>query len=121
MRSMSASPDQPVGFFDSGVGGLTVLHELLVSLPTEDYVYLGDTARVPYGDRTAEELQRFALEDTEYLLEAGAKLIVVACNSASAVALGTIERQLEARGLDIDVIGAVAPATPLAVAGRHKR
>ena len=55
---MSASPEQPVGVFDSGVGGLTVLHELLVSLPTEDYLYLGDTARFPYGDRTADELRR---------------------------------------------------------------
>ena len=116
---MSASPDQPVGVFDSGVGGLTVLHELLVSLPTEDYVYLGDTGRMPYGGRSADELQRFAIENTEYLLESGAKLIVVACNSASSVALGAIERQLEARGLDIDVIGAVAPATQLAVAGSH--
>ena len=79
--------------FDSGVGGLTVLHELLVSLPTEDYVYLGDTARLPYGDRSADELQRFALEITEYLLESGAKLIVVACNSASSVALAALERQ----------------------------
>jgi glutamate racemase len=117
MNAMPVLPEQPVGVFDSGVGGLTVLHELLVSLPTEDYVYLGDTARLPYGDRTARELQGFAVEDTEYLLESGAKLIVVACNSASSVALGAIERALEATDHDIDVIGAVAPATQLAVAG----
>jgi glutamate racemase len=114
---MAVACDQPVGVFDSGVGGLTVLHELLVSLPTEDYVYLGDTARLPYGDRTPDELRGFAVQNTEYLLEAGAKLIVVACNSASSVALGAIEQTLESAGLQIDVIGAVAPATQMAVAG----
>ena len=59
---MTPVVDQPVGVFDSGVGGLTVLHELLVSLPSEDYLYLGDTARFPYGDRTQAELQAFAIE-----------------------------------------------------------
>ncbi len=114
---MSARSEQPVAVFDSGVGGLTVLHELLVSLPTEDYVYLGDTARFPYGDRTQEELRAFALEIAEHLLESGAKLIVVACNAASSTALLTLERHLEATGRDVDVIGVVAPATQLAVAG----
>ncbi len=114
---MSISREQPVAVFDSGVGGLTVLHELLVSLPTEDYLYLGDTARFPYGDRTQEELQAFSIEVADHLLEAGAKLIVVACNAASSAALDVIERHLEAEGLDADVIGVVAPATQLAVAG----
>jgi glutamate racemase len=111
------SPEQPVAVFDSGVGGLTVLHELLVSLPTEDYVYLGDTARFPYGDRTQAELQSFAIEIADHLLAAGAKLIVVACNAASSAALGVLEQHLAAAGLDVDVIGVVAPATQLAVAG----
>lgn len=114
---MRRSPDQPVAVFDSGVGGLTVLHELLVSLPTEDYVYLGDTARFPYGERTQEELQRFAIEITDHLLEEGAKLIVVACNAASSAALSTLERHLADIGHDVDLIGVVAPATQLAVAG----
>ena len=114
---MSARPEQPVAVFDSGVGGLTVLHELLVSLPTEDYVYLGDTARFPYGDRTQDELRAFALEIAEHLLESGAKLIVVACNAASSAALLTLEQHLETTGRDVDVIGVVAPATQLAVAG----
>src|SRR5436305_5338851 len=114
---VSVSPEQPVAVFDSGVGGLTVLHELLVSLPTEDYLYLGDTARFPYGERTQEELQSFATEIAEHLLEAGAKLIVVACNAASAAALGVLEQHLEAGGHDVDVIGVIAPATQLAVAG----
>ena len=65
-------PDQPVAVFDSGVGGLTVLHELLVSLPTEDYIYLGDTARFPYGERSQGELQGFAVEIADHLLELGA-------------------------------------------------
>ena len=103
--------------FDSGVGGLTVLHELLVSLPAEDYVYLGDTARFPYGERSQAELEAFAIEITEHLLGLGAKLLVVACNAASSAALDALERHLEQTGRDIDVIGVVAPATQLAVAG----
>jgi glutamate racemase len=114
---MSARPEQPVAVFDSGVGGLTVLHELLVSLPTEDYVYLGDTARFPYGDRTQRELRAFAIEIAEHLLELGAKLLVVACNAASSAALGALEHYVESAGRDVDVIGVVAPATQLAVAG----
>jgi len=114
---MTVAPEQPVAVFDSGVGGLTVLHELLVSLPTEDYVYFGDNARLPYGNRTAAQLRRFAIEIADHLLEEGAKLLVVACNSASSVALGAIELHLERIGRQIDVIGVVAPATQLAVVG----
>ncbi len=114
---MSARPEQPVAVFDSGVGGLTVLHELLVSLPAEDYLYLGDTARFPYGERTQRELRAFAIEIAEHLLDQGAKLIVVACNAASSAALGALEHYVESSGRDVDVIGVVAPATQLAVAG----
>ncbi|MGP0053530.1 MAG: glutamate racemase [Solirubrobacteraceae bacterium] len=113
---MSGPAELPVAVFDSGVGGLTVLHELLVSLPSEDYVYLGDTARFPYGERTQAELQSFSIEISDHLLELGAKLLVVACNAASSAALGALERHLELGGQDIDVIGVVAPATQLAVA-----
>ena len=114
---MPARAQQPVAVFDSGVGGLTVLHELLVSLPTEDYLYLGDTARFPYGERTAEELRTFAIEIADHLLESGAKLLVVACNAASSAALEALDRHLAGGGHEIDVIGVVAPATQLAVAG----
>jgi glutamate racemase len=114
---MRPTPDQPVAVFDSGVGGLTVLHELLVSLPTEDYVYLGDTARFPYGQRSPDELERFAIEIAERLLGERAKLLVVACNAVSSVALEALERHLARAGRDVDVIGVVAPATQLAVAG----
>jgi glutamate racemase len=109
--------EQPVAVFDSGVGGLTVLHELLVSLPAEDYVYLGDTARFPYGERSQSELQEFSIEIADHLLDAGAKLLVVACNAASSAALDALEVHLDHRHSDIDVIGVVAPATQLAVAG----
>src|SRR5436305_10707967 len=112
---ISASMNQPVAVFDSGVGGLTVLHELLVSLPGEDYLYLGDTARFPYGERTQRELQAFAIEVADHLLSEGTKLIVVACNAASSAALDVLEDHVRREGLEIDVIGVVAPATQLAV------
>src|SRR5919107_2141219 len=69
-----AQRSRPIGVFDSGVGGLTVLHELLVSLPHEDFVYLGDTARFPYGERTHAELEAFSVELAQRLLDGGAKL-----------------------------------------------
>ena len=109
----------PIGVFDSGVGGLTVLHELLVSLPNEDYLYFGDTARFPYGERTQAELKVFAREIAEFLLEQGAKLLVIACNAASSAALGSLQAHLDEQGHDVDVIGVIAPATQLAVA--HSR
>ena len=114
---MAPLAQQPIGVFDSGVGGLTVLHELLVSLPGEDYLYLGDTARFPYGERTQQELQAFASEIAEHLLAAGAKLLVIACNAASSAALPAVEAKLRREGREIDVIGVVGPATQLAVAG----
>jgi glutamate racemase len=110
---------RPIAVFDSGVGGLTVLHELLVSLPHEDFVYLGDTARFPYGDRSGEELRRFAVEVTDLLLAQDAKLLVVACNAATSNALATVEQHLAARGDGIDVIGVVVPESQLAVEATH--
>src|SRR5947209_14372547 len=116
---MGRPADQPVAVFDSGVGGLTVLHELLVSLPTEDYLYLGDTSRFPYGERSPQELVGFAKQIADELLEAGAKLLVVACNAVSSSALGEREQYLADRGVDVDVIGVLASATQPAVAGRR--
>jgi glutamate racemase len=114
---MALEGRQPIGVFDSGVGGLTVLHELLVSLPSEDYLYLGDTARFPYGDRSIEELRRFSLQIADHLVADGVKLIVVACNSASAAALESLEAHLGPAG--IDVIGVLRPAAQLAVVTSH--
>jgi glutamate racemase len=116
---MASVAEQPVGVFDSGVGGLTVLHELLVSLPGEDYLYLGDTARFPYGDRSQDELRAFSIEIAEHLLAAGAKLLVIACNSASAAAVDAVERHLAASGRDVDVIGVLRPAAQGAVVATH--
>jgi glutamate racemase len=116
---MSGPAELPVAVFDSGVGGLTVLHELLVSLPGEDYVYLGDTARLPYGDRSAGELQAFSVQIAEHLLSLGAKLLVVACNSASAAALDALQEHLDRSAQDVDVIGVLHPAAQQAVAASH--
>ena len=103
----------PVAVFDSGVGGLTVLHECLVSLPHEDFLYLGDTARFPYGDRSAAELLEFARELAAILLDRGAKLLVVACNSATAAALPALREELGAR---VPFVGVVTPESRLAAA-----
>jgi glutamate racemase len=103
----------PVAVFDSGVGGLTVLHECLVSLPHEDFVYLGDTARFPYGDRSPEELLEFARELSTILLDEGAKLLVVACNSATSAALPPLREELRGR---VPVVGVVRPESRLAAA-----
>jgi glutamate racemase len=103
---------RPVGVFDSGVGGLTVLHELLVALPSEDFLYLGDTARFPYGTRTPHELRGYALEIAEELAARGAKLLVVACNSATSAALDALRERFEP---GLDVIGVVGPETQAAV------
>jgi glutamate racemase len=103
----------PVAVFDSGVGGLTVLHECLVSLPHEDFLYLGDTARFPYGDRSPVELLGFARELAGILLARGAKLLVVACNSATAAALPALRREFKRR---VSVVGVVRPESRLAAA-----
>jgi glutamate racemase len=105
--------DLPVAVFDSGVGGLTVLHECLVSLPHEDFLYLGDTARFPYGVRRPQELRAFARELAEILLAQGTKLIVVACNSATSAALPKLADELAGR---VPVVGVVSPEAKVAAA-----
>lgn len=108
---MAGDPTLPIAVFDSGVGGLTVLHECLVSLPHEDFVYLGDTARFPYGARAEPELRTFADELADLLLADGAKLLVVACNSATAAALEPLRARLAGT---VDVVGVVGPESRLA-------
>jgi glutamate racemase len=107
---------RPVGVFDSGVGGLTVLHELLVQLPHEDFVYLADAARFPYGERSRPELEAFALEVAEELIARRIKLLVVACNSATAAALPALRTRLMETTLGVDVLGVVQPGAVQAVA-----
>ena len=98
------------------MGGLTVLHECLVTLPHEDFVYLGDGARLPYGPRPLEEIRRFAGEIASYLEAHGVKLIVAACNSATAAALPDLQRQLS-----VPVIGVLAPEAHAAVLATRNR
>src|SRR5205085_10278006 len=89
-ESVSAAV-QPIGVFDSGIGGLTVVAALRAILPNESIFYLGDTARVPYGGKSAATVQRYSLEIAEMLLKQRAKAVVVACNTASALALPRLE------------------------------
>jgi len=107
---------RPIGVFDSGMGGLTVLHECLVTLPHEDFVYLGDGARLPYGPRPLAEIRRFAAEIAGYLEVQGVKLIVAACNSATAAALPDLQRKLS-----VPVIGVLAPEAHAAVLATRNR
>lgn len=96
--------ERPIGVFDSGLGGLTVLHALHDLLPDEDFLYVGDTARYPYGDATPQQLRDYAMQISGFLCDAGAKLIVVACNSATAAALDLLRERLR-----VPVIGVVGP------------
>lgn len=112
-RMSQTAAQRPIAVFDSGVGGLTVLHELLVALPGEDFVYLGDTARFPYGDKSQQQLRAFALEIAEHLLAQDAKLLVVACGSATAAALPLLRERLAGSG--VEAIGVIEPAARLAV------
>jgi glutamate racemase len=102
---------RPLGVFDSGIGGLTVVRELLHRLPGEDIVYFGDTARLPYGTKSATTVRRFSVENTHFLLNHGVKLVVIACNTSSAVALDVLRRQFE-----IPILGVVEPGARAAVA-----
>jgi glutamate racemase len=107
---------RPVGVFDSGVGGLTVLHECLVSMPHEDFLYLGDHARLPYGPRPLGELRRFAGEIGGYLERQGVKLIVAACNAATSAALPQLQESLE-----VPVVGVITPEAHAAVQATRNR
>jgi len=101
----------PIGIFDSGVGGLTVAREFRRTLPREDLIYLGDTARVPYGSKSPETVVRFACEDTAFLLQEKVKAVVVACNTASAWALPELERRFK-----VPVFGVTLPGVRAALA-----
>ncbi|HEY4106481.1 MAG TPA: glutamate racemase [Polyangiaceae bacterium] len=107
----SRDPAAPLGVFDSGLGGLTVARALLRTLPNERIIYLGDTARVPYGTRSAQTVVRYARGCTELLLERGVKGIVVACNTVSAVAIDILRAEL-----DLPVIGVIEPGARAALA-----
>jgi glutamate racemase len=107
----------PIGMFDSGMGGLTVLHECLVRLPGEHFAYVGDTARFPYGEKSREELELFSRQITAFLETVPVKLIVVACYSATSAALPALQEQFET-----PIIGVVMPGARAAVeSSRYRR
>jgi glutamate racemase len=100
----------PIGVFDSGIGGLTVVHELMRQLPDESIIYFGDTARVPYGNKSPETVRRYSRQITNFLVDEGVKALVVACNTATAHALDVLKNELP-----IPVIGVVDPGARAAV------
>jgi glutamate racemase len=107
---------RPIGVFDSGIGGLTVVRALRDLLPNEKIFYLGDTARVPYGGKSASTVERYSLEMTDMLVDEGVKTIVIACNSASAVALPKLEKTLS-----VPVVGVIEPGAQAAIAATRNR
>ncbi|MEX2116618.1 MAG: glutamate racemase [Bacteroidota bacterium] len=111
---MSAS--RPIGVFDSGIGGLTVVKALMHHLPHENIVYFGDTARVPYGPKSPQVVRTYAAEDTEVLIAHNVKLIVVACNTVSAVALDVVQKHSR-----VPVVGVIVPGAEAAVAASSKK
>jgi glutamate racemase len=107
---MNKPAARPIGVFDSGIGGLTVVAELVRQLPDEEIVYFGDTARLPYGPKSPDTVTQFAIQDAELLLRHNVKNIVVACNTASAIAMGALRERYE-----IPVIGVIEPGALAAV------
>ncbi len=106
----------PIGIFDSGIGGLTVARQIHRVLPGEDLIYLGDTARVPYGTKSPSTVVRFACEDTNFLLQQNVKAVVVACNTCSAWALPMLEKKFE-----VPVFGVILPGVRAALQKTHTR
>lgn len=102
--------DLPIGIFDSGIGGLTVARQLHKALPNEDLVYLGDTARVPYGTKSPSTVVRFSCEDTQFLVQQNVKAVVVACNTASAWALPILEKKYK-----VPIFGVILPGVRAAL------
>jgi glutamate racemase len=108
---MTPAAERPIGVFDSGIGGLTVVRALREVLPNERIFYLGDTARLPYGGKSAATVERYSREITALLLEENCKAIVVACNTASALALSALEKELP-----VPAIGVIRPGAEAAIA-----
>ncbi len=96
--------DSAIGVFDSGIGGLTVLHQIIETLPKENTVYLGDTARAPYGTKSVETVLRYSFENSQFLVDKGVKIVVVACNTSTAIALGRLKEKFP-----IPVVGVIEP------------
>jgi glutamate racemase len=103
--------ESAIGVFDSGIGGLTVLHSIIEALPKENTVYLGDTARSPYGTKSVDTVMRYSFENSEFLVEKGVKMVVVACNTSTAIALEQLRADLE-----LPVVGVIGPGVRRAIA-----
>lgn len=110
------SNNLPIGIFDSGIGGLTVLKEIINRLPGERTIYLGDTARVPYGSRSPETVTRYSFENSRFLFSRGIKLLVIACNTASSVSLESVRQSVP-----VPVIGVIQPGARAAAAATRNR
>ena len=102
--------EKPIGVFDSGIGGLTVVKRLASTLPTEDIVYFGDTARVPYGSKSNSTVIEYSIQDTKFLISKNVKAVVVACNTASSIALEELKKNF-----DLPIIGMINPGAKLAI------
>ncbi|MEW6157019.1 MAG: glutamate racemase, partial [Verrucomicrobiota bacterium] len=116
MKSTRKLRSQPIGVFDSGIGGLTVVRQMHRVLPNEDLIYLGDTARVPYGTKSPATVIRFAFEDTRFLLAQNVKAVVVACNTASAWALPALQQKFS-----IPIFGVILPGAHVALTRTRNR
>jgi glutamate racemase len=105
-----SNKDSAIGVFDSGIGGLTVLHQIIETLPKENTVYLGDTARAPYGTKSVETVLRYSFENSQFLVDKGVKIVVVACNTSTAIALSQLKENLA-----IPVVGVIEPGVRRAI------
>src|SRR6267143_5945934 len=115
---MASSRRPKIGVFDSGVGGLTVLKALVEQIPDADYLYFGDTARLPYGSKSAATVAHYAVGAVRYLQDQGAELLVIACNTATALALDEIKIKATA---GVEVIGVIEPGAEAAEAASRKQ
>lgn len=107
---------KPIGVFDSGIGGLTVVRALMNRLPHENIIYFGDTARVPYGPKSAQVVREYAAQDTDFLLSKNVKMIVIACNTVSSVAIDVVQKRAK-----IPVVGVILPGSESAVKSSKKK
>jgi glutamate racemase len=107
---------KPIGVFDSGIGGLTVVHALTQRLPHENIVYFGDTARVPYGPKSPQVVREYAAQDVDFLISNDVKMVVIACNTVSAVALDVVQKRAK-----VPVVGVIQPGAAAAVKATKKK
>ncbi|MGA9115546.1 MAG: glutamate racemase [Bacteroidota bacterium] len=116
MLAPNQGDTRPIGVFDSGIGGLTVVRSLIRHLPRENIVYFGDTARVPYGPKSPQVVRDYAAQDTDFLIARGVKMVVVACNTVSSVALDVVQKRAR-----VPVLGVIQPGADAAAASSRRR